>query len=398
MTVLHSHPLTALMLSALLPWASWFLLIGLAIAPVVLIAAVQGGFLWQRDRGSEGSRRRWLQLALLAVLSFTLVSACSGTPVSQTVGGETRTATDAPTVSAECQVITHDRGETKVCGQPRRVVVFGPHMLDILLSLGVQPVGYAGADPVNFRQFDRPQAQIPYLGDRVTSQPANVGTRKNPSLETLFALKPDLILSEDWGQDYYNSLTKIAPTLLFRGSQREEWQRSMQPIAQALGRQEQAQAAIAAYNQKLATARADFAPVIQAHPRMLVLGSGELQDLITVRDGADYVGGLLEELGFQLVFPKTTAPKGDSRISLEVLPQLDADTVIVQAWGDTAPFNTQPLKQEWNRTPLTKSMSATEANRVYFVDYYLWSMIRGPIAADMILDELKQILLSTQST
>ena len=38
--------------------------------------------------------------------------------------------------------------------------------------------------------------QLPYLGERLTSQPCNVGTAHAPALEAIAQLKPDLILGD----------------------------------------------------------------------------------------------------------------------------------------------------------------------------------------------------------
>ena len=67
-------------------------------------------------------------------------------------------------------------------------------MLELLLALDIQPVGYADYFALPAAKFDRPSQQIPFLGKRITSNPVNVGTADNPDLETIAQLQPDLIL------------------------------------------------------------------------------------------------------------------------------------------------------------------------------------------------------------
>ena len=76
---------------------------------------------------------------------------------------------------ADCRTIEHEAGKTSVCGQPQRIVVLGPYVLEPLLALGVQPIAYG--DHVAFHQGDyyNPQEQIPYLGSMITQPIANVG-------------------------------------------------------------------------------------------------------------------------------------------------------------------------------------------------------------------------------
>ena len=342
-----------------------------------------------KRRAMKNRSHHFLRFLVLAMLPIFLIFACSTNKV-ENVGNTSATG-------SLCQIVKHDVGETKICGQPQKVVVIGPHMLDILLSLGMQPVGYAESEPFKGSQFDNPTKQIPYFGSRVTSKPANIGRRGEPSLEVLIKVKPDLILGENFGQEYYAKLSQVAPTLLFKGSLKDEWQRSMGAIAKALGREEQAQQVIAEHKQKIATARAKLASVVAAHPRVLLLGSNDLKEYIQVRSDAEYSAGLLKDLGFQLVLPPGVETTTDGKqLSLEVLPQLNADTIIVETWNNGfPPYDLEKVKREWSQTPITQTMQASRENRVYFVDYHLWSNIRGPISTELILDEVPKLLKNT---
>lgn len=330
--------------------------------------------------------QRFIQFSLLFILALFLVVACSqnnARNVSTTSNGDA------------CQRVLHDLGETQICGQPQKVVAIGPHMLDILLSLGVQPAGYAEIEPFKSPVFDNPVKQIPYLGDHVKSKPLNIGRRGEPSLETLIKVKPDLILGENFGQEYYAEISQVAPTLLFRGSHKDQWQKSIEAISLALGRQQQANQAIAKYNQQLTATRKQLADVVTANPRLLLLASNDLKEYIDVRTGADYTGGILQDLGFQLVTPPNLATKAElNQISLEVLPRLNADSIIVLVWSANFPYDLDKVKQEWNQNQLVKDLPASRNQRVYFVDYHLWSNIRGAIAAEAILKQAENLLLN----
>lgn len=215
-----------------------------------------------------------------------------------------------------------------------------------------------------------------------------------PSLETLLKVKPDLILGENFGQEYYAKIAQIAPTLLFRGSLKDQWQGSLQAIAQALGREEQADQVITKYNQQLIATRKQLAPVVAAHPPLLLLASNDLKESIDLRTGADYTGGLLQDLGFQIVTPpgldKTAAAK---QISLEVLPTLNADSIIVLVWSADFPYDLDKVKQEWSQNGLAQTLPASRNGRVYFVGYHLWSNIRGAIASELILKQAQNLLI-----
>ncbi|NEQ48303.1 MAG: iron-siderophore ABC transporter substrate-binding protein [Leptolyngbya sp. SIOISBB] len=297
----------------------------------------------------------------------------------------------------DCRLIAHDAGETEICQQPERVVALSMHMLDLLLALEQQPIGYAPIDPLTIERFDQPEQQIPYLGDYVTGQLVNAGSRSEPSLETLVRLRPDVILGETgFHQKAYSQLAQIAPTLLFGGALRDQWQRSLLPIAKALNRPEQADQVITAHRQRLAKTRVALAEVVRTLPRCLLLGIRDLKQPIQIRTGSDFAGGLLQDVGFTLVAPSIAVrAAGEMTVSLEAIPQLASDWVIVQAWStDTSNSPLKTVRRQWQQSPVLQAMAASRAGRVYFVDYQLWSISRGPMAAGLVLQQLEVLLLS----
>lgn len=351
---------------------------------------------------------RILKLLSLGLGVALLVVACS-TPDSRISDRAT-----ANLNGTNCRMVEHDLGETQVCGQPKQIVALGPHILDLLLSLDMQPAGYAEVFPFHGGDsFNNPSEQIPYLGNRVTTQPLNLGDRSNPSIETLTRLQPDLILGEAGGlRQNYDLFSKIAPTLLWeQRTAKGKWQENLRQLAQALGQEERAEAAIAAYNQQIAAARADFAPVVAKYPQVLLLGANQLVDIMVVNDSS-YLGEVLEGVGFELVSPPAqNKSELTTSISLETLPQLDdADLIFIlgydmsvrkqQQKATNAVLNrvidkqTAAIQQEWQNNAIAQSLKASQEDRVFFVTYYLWNGLNGPIGAQLILDELRQLLLS----
>ncbi|NEO27923.1 MAG: hypothetical protein F6K03_13825 [Kamptonema sp. SIO4C4] len=76
------------------------------------------------------------------------------------------------------------------------------------------------------------------------------------------------------------------------------------------------------------------------------------------------------------------------------MPQIKADIIIAIVSDYRDDDAMEQVKRFWKENPLTQSMKASEEGRVYFVDYYTWgSNMRGPIAADIILEETRQLLL-----
>lgn len=308
--------------------------------------------------------------------------------------------------STNCQSVQHDRGETQVCDRPQKIVAIGPNMLEILLALGVQPIGYADYFPLPFPKFDRPSQQILFLGEKVTGEPTNIGSADNPSLEAIARLQPDLILGDVYAnEDEYKLLSQIAPTLLYTYPVDDTWQEQMRSIAQVLGKTEQAQSAIAEHARRIARNKEVLKPIVAQYPRVLLLGSERLEQGIQIDpyNHDSSCSQLLTDLGFDLVVPANTEGKEGQggNVSLELLPQLDADSIVVQAYstdfsntkGDALDNQILSVKQQWQDNAIAQSLNASKSDRVYFTSAYLCRALPGPIGAEIFLDRLQQQLL-----
>ena len=346
---------------------------------------------------------------LLGLLLICLITGCQ----RPTSNSSSISASNLPS-KGDCQVIEHDFGETNICDTPKKIAVLGPYVLDSVLTLGVQPSGYAEIYQFQRGDFNNPSEQIPYLGDRVTTYPVNLGRSAQPSLEAIAKLKPDLIIGGVVGnKDEYRLLSKIAPTILVNDSPTDDWRDSILILAKALKREQEAQDAINRYQQQIEATKIQLAPVVSEVPKVLVI-SGDLKQFITLANEHSFSGRLLTDLGFEVVAPKELKDtKRLSKISLEILPNLDADQIIIQGINLNAKdffiqklglpienlqekltdFQLTKVKQEWKQNAITKRMKANQEGRVYFTTYYLWKGLRGPIGTQLILNDLRQMLL-----
>ncbi|ABW28386.1 ABC transporter substrate-binding protein [Acaryochloris marina] len=339
------------------------------------------------------------KLLLLVMLSGSLL-ACQRTEPSK----------NSPS-SAEfgsCRTITHEQGKTEICRQPQRIVVLGPYLLEQVLALGAQPVGYADHLTLHQGDYKKPSEQIPYLGNRVKTQPVNVGLAYQPSVEAILKAQPDLILAPDLATNQYQALTQIAPTLSFKI---EGGKTNLQAIAQALDRRDRAQQLVAQNKQQLQAAQTTFQPVVADHPKVLALSSADAQSFTLISHTNSFCGSFLKDLGFQLVYPKGLKPQDleasqHPTLSIETLPQLNAANSIILFGYDFNPKDSgtefsnqqlQPIKQAWQQNAIAQSLKASKSGRVYFVPAYLCLGLPGPIGTELYLNELKQQLLTPQT-
>lgn len=98
-------------------------------------------------------------------------------------------------------IISHQLGETVVTTSPSKVVVFDYGIADALEVLDVKVTGL-------------PKSNLPELLSGYEDEKyINVGTLKEPDMEKVYELKPDLIIISGRLEDYYEEFSAIAPTI-----------------------------------------------------------------------------------------------------------------------------------------------------------------------------------------
>lgn len=282
---------------------------------------------------------------------------------------------------SKCQIIQHDLGETEICQEPQRVIALDPHMMDLLLSLGIQPIGYAEKDVALLQPFSLgAPMQVKYLGPYITDPPAYIGNRSQPSLEAIFKLEPDLILGEDTTR--YDALSQIAPTVLLSGAYDDDWQDNLRTVASIFELETKAKEIINTYQERIKTTKSELTSISGQNHLLFVHTDGVIFSVFGRRS---YAATILTDLGFQLV----KIGMDEFPLSLEILPEIEADMIIVVA----SSHNTiEKERQRWEENLILRSLPAYQNQRVYFADYQLWSRIRGAIAAELIIDEVREFI------
>lgn len=154
------------------------------------------------------TRRRMLAASggIAATIPFSRSVLAQDAPA--TPGASPATAAGYPVT------VSHDGGETVIEQEPTRIVALEWNIVEDLLVLGIQPV--AIADVEGYHTWVTIDTQ---LADDVQ----DVGTRQEPSLESISAAEPDLIIGLDYRDGaIYEQLSDIAPTILVRSYPAED--------------------------------------------------------------------------------------------------------------------------------------------------------------------------------
>ncbi|MFJ2577666.1 ABC transporter substrate-binding protein [Kitasatospora aureofaciens] len=283
--------------------------------------------------------------------------------------------------SAGSQTVRHARGVSIVPARATRVVALDTDALDSVVTLGLTPVGATTvAEGAGF------PAYLP--GERLAGTKA-VGTIGQPDLEAVAALRPDLILSNQVRDDKrYDGLSKIAPTVLTKTTG-PTWKENVRLHAEALGRQTEAAAALAAYQAKVrelvtalggpakaAATKVEMARFLAGAPTRLYLND-------------TFVGSLFKDLGVGR--PANQDKPGFSlEISPEQVDQAAADVIFYSVYGDAAKSDQAKVTEG----ALWKNLDAVRNGRIFRVDDGLWMLGIGYTGAGLILDQIRKDLVN----
>lgn len=231
---------------------------------------------------SIGEVLRRAAAGLAVVTLGAMLTSCGG-PAAQ----QTEKAGAAVTVG-------HRFGTTTVKGMPKRVVALDQQWTDVLLAMGVKPVGH-GADPRAGKDGRAPwQTALP-----ASSKTFPIDT-KGPPLETIAALHPDLIVGSFTIPDRttYQKLAGIAPTVpAIDARQVERWPDLVRTAGRILGDTARAEKVIAGVDGKVAAIRKQM-PWLRGKTFALaqyIVGDS----VIAVADPADGSTELFNSLGMK---------------------------------------------------------------------------------------------------
>lgn len=304
---------------------------------------------------------KFLLLTLLAIVWVTACSPNSSNTVSQ----------DTPT-----RIIEHTMGETAVPENPQRIVALEPFALESLLAMGIQPVG-APLDGLNT-----------HLQDKVEGI-TNIGNP--PNLESVVALKPDLIIGSQYAnQEIYSQAGQIAPTVLFQFTGSGDWKQVINSVGNAINEKELATKVLADYNQRIEDFKAQMGDSLSETEVSLVR---VYPDGISLYQKGSFAGTILEDAGLS----RPSAQQGED-VQIKVTKEriLDADGDVMFVWtysfDEKQKAEAETKLKQLQDDPLWSKLNVVQKGQVYEVgEHWLGT---GEIAANLVIDDLFKHLVN----
>jgi ABC-type Fe3+-hydroxamate transport system substrate-binding protein len=160
----------------------------------------------------------------LSALLFTAACGTTEEPADE--------AAAAPAASSGPVDLTDERGAVHLDAPAKNVVSLEWGLTENLVALGVKPVGQA--DVKGYNNWDKSAP--------IDASTPDVGQRGEPSLDSIVALKPDLVVTtKDLPENVIASIAKQVPVLTLRGSDGADpigyMRRTVTTLAQATGTQ-----------------------------------------------------------------------------------------------------------------------------------------------------------------
>ncbi|MFT4148791.1 MAG: ABC transporter substrate-binding protein [Paracoccaceae bacterium] len=295
-------------------------------------------------------------------------------------------ALSALPLRAEDIALHHSFGDIRVDpAKVRRIVSVGYHEQDFLYALGLAPVG------VHDWFGDQPFATWPWADAARQAAGAAPEVQKGFEIdvEWVWGMQPDLIVATYAPMDekLYAQLSQIAPVL---GPPADyprwgaPWEAELRLIAQATGRETQAQAVIDRIGGKIAAA-------VAAHPEFRGLSgtaayfnNGEIVGYRS-KDGANK---LLSDFGIQTpaVFDEMVAGSDRFQISPERFDLFDLDVIL---WLVEA-----PTRQAIEALPSWQATRAAREGRAIWASPEMMGAMsfQSPLSIEWALDPLTRLL------
>ena len=274
------------------------------------------------------------------------------------------------------RTVVHYQGETTINAAPTKVVVISTGQADAMLTLGMCPIGSTTASGA-----EGPVSQ--YLKDAYPDQVSaieaitRVGSRNEPDIEAIGALKPDLILTNKAGKDdadtLYKNLTAIAPTVVTRGTG-QFWKIDFLLLADALGKREAARSLLDMFKTEAAEAGSALS---SAGTISLLRKNGEK---LRVFGPASFAGSVVADMGLQRPDTQRFTDGVSRELSSEALDQADGDWLFYGVQGGK--------DEELTGQALWGSLKAVTAGHAVKVDDDPFFLNAGPTAARAVRDQI----------
>lgn len=267
--------------------------------------------------------------------------------------------------------------------EPKRVVSV-MHLLypDVLLSLDIVPVGITNAD----KQFNKWEAYRPYVNKHTF---VDVGEPRNPNIEKIIELEPDVILAAAGIHDQlYDQLSAIAPVVYFnQRAMSFDRELGIKEISKFFGKEAKGEEVLKGVADKIADGRKTL-------EKFASKGETVVFTSINPKGGfmlyGENIAPTNPKNGLGLKVPNGYPKDVAKDLSMEGMSELNPDHLFIFLDKSGQTVGEDTLKA-YEANAVWKEINAVKKGNIYIVDRSLFAQ-DAPIATNYGIDQVVTIL------
>lgn len=281
--------------------------------------------------------------------------------------------------STQAMDIEHELGQVQLDKPPKKVIALDWALTETVLSLGINPIGVA--DVQGYQSW----VKKPELNDSAM----DVGSRREPNLELITELKPDVILISQHMLSMYEKLNVIAPTLVYT-----VYSNKKMPLVSAkeitlrlgklLNKEQQAREVIIKTEQRLSD-NGDKVRRFQLNNKPLLFIRFINDKTVRVHSEGSLAQATIDEMRLVNAWQEVTNMWGFTTAGFEALAQYQQSNVLI-----FGPLK-EAEKKQLTQSALWQAMAFTRSNLVYELPA-IWTF-GGLISAQRFSDNITQQLI-----
>ncbi|MFP7170446.1 siderophore ABC transporter substrate-binding protein [Terribacillus halophilus] len=305
-----------------------------------------------------------LTLLMTGLLFVLLLAAC---------GSNSDSASSADK-EEEKLTIKHELGETEVAKNPEKIVAFDMGALDTLDKLGVDVAGV-------------PQESLPdYLSKYSGKDYENVGGLKEPDLEKIAEMQPDVIFISGRQSDYYDQLSELAPTI-YVGVDTTDYMNSFkkntETIAKIVGKEKEAEQALGEIDDAIAELKSK-AEGMDEKALITLVNDGS----VSAYGKASRFGVIHDVYGVPAVDDTIEASTHGQSIGFEYISEKDPDYLFVVDRGAVVGNGTSSAEKVLDNE-LVNGTKAAKENHITYLNPNYWYLSGGGLESE--LEKVKEV-------
>jgi len=292
--------------------------------------------------------------------------------------GFTKFNTQGKSAEGETVTVTHLSGETEVEKNPKKVVVFDYGILDALDALDVEVTGLV-------------KSSLPdYLKKYDTDNYEAIGGLKEPNMEKIYEMQPDLIIISGRQESYYEELEKIAPTINL-GIVSEDYigsfTENMNVLGQIFDKEKEVKNKLAEVEKSIKNLN-EKATEKNVNGLMTLANDGEF----SVYGENSRFGILHQEFGIKPVDPTIEDSKHGVKATFEYVVEKNPEYIFVVDRAAVA--GGSKSAKELFENELVKKTDAYKNGNIVYLDAAVWyTAIGGFTSTEKMVDEVSKAVL-----